>query len=219
MKILFIRHGESIENIRGKMASVVNDAPLTKEGLKQTYAFLPVLKKYGVQKVYYSPKERAKRIGEIIDKKLRIPHEAVSDLSERDWGTWGNKPWREVSKKLDKLSIKQRYEIVPPKGESWKQFEKRLLTAIKRIEAEAEEKGYNSVAIVTHKGSLRAIFPVLSKTNIREHKKFSTELGSISIVSKTDKAHYSLDMLNLVPRRGISKFFLGSFKKSKAEED
>lgn len=62
MKILFCRHGESSENVKGMKAKAVNDARLTKKGLKQTYSFIPIFKKYGVQKVYYPPKERAKKI-------------------------------------------------------------------------------------------------------------------------------------------------------------
>lgn len=214
MKILFIRHGESTENAKGKNAIVVNNAPLTKKGLKQTYGFVSLFKKYNVQKVYYSPKERAKKIGEIIDKKLEIPHKTVSELSERNWGGWGNQPWKEVSKKLDKLSLEKRYKIIPPKGESWEQFEKRLLKALKEIETEAEKKNYKVIAIVTHRGCLRALFPILSKEGIKKHKDFSTEIGSMSIVSKLKKAHYSLDILNVIPKKGFGKLFR-AFKKSK----
>lgn len=201
MKILFCRHGESLENTKGREAKAVNDASLTKKGLEQTYSFIPVFKKYNVQKVYYSPKERAKKIAEIIDKKLKIPHEIVNDLTERNWGEWGHLSWEEVSKKLDKLSIKQRYEIVPPKGESWKQFEIRLIKSLKKIETEAEREGYKSIAIVTHRGSLRAMFPVLLKQNIKKHREFSTDVGSVSIIKKLEKSNYSLSILNYVPSK------------------
>src|SRR3989344_276066 len=202
MKILFCRHGESLENARGRMAKVVNEARLTKKGLKQTYAFIPTFKKYGVQKVYYSPKERTKKIGKIIDEKMNIPHKVIPELTERNWGTWGNLSWHEVSKKLDKLSIKKRYEMIPPKGESWKQFEKRLLKTMEKIEAEAEKEGYKVVAIVTHRGSLRALFPILLKKSIKKHREYSTDVGSISVVNKIKNLHYSLSVLNVVPKKG-----------------
>jgi broad specificity phosphatase PhoE len=215
MKILFCRHGESHENVKGNLAKVVNDSPLTKKGLKQTSAFLQLFRKYGVQKVYYSPKERAKAIGKIIDRELKIPHETVSGLSERNWGIWGNKPWEEVAKKLEKLSIKQRYKIVPPKGESWKSFEIRLFKALKKIEKEAKEKGYNSIAVVTHRGCLRAIFPILLKSGIEEHKRFSVEVGSVSVISK-DEERYVTEMFNHVPG-SIFKRILNKIRKRKGE--
>jgi len=202
MKILFCRHGESVENAKGRIATAVNDAPLTKKGLKQTYAFIPIFKKYHVQKVYYSPKERAKKIGKIIDEKLNLPHELVPELTERDWGIWGNLSWHEVSKKLDKLSIKKRYEMAPPKGESWEKFEKRLLKTIKKIENEAEKEGYDVVAIITHRGGLRALFPILLKKSIKKHREYSTDVGSISIVNRIKNLHYSLSVLNVVPKKG-----------------
>ena len=209
MKILFCRHGESSENARGREAKAVNDADLTKKGLKQTYAFIPTFRKYGVQKVYYSPKERAKRIGKAIDERLKIPHEVAKELTERNWGEWGKLSWEKVSKKLDKLSIKKRYEMAPPKGESWKQFERRLLNVVEKIEIEAEKEGYKVIAIVTHRGSLRAIFPVLLRKGIKKHQEYSTDVGSVSIVSKIKKLHYSLNVLNYIPKKE------NPYKKSK----
>ena len=203
MKILFCRHGESLENAKGRMATVINDAPLTKKGLKQTHAFIPIFREYGVKKVYYSPKERTKKIGKIIDEKLKIPHETVNGLTERNWGSWGHLPWHEVSERLSKLSIKKRYEMTPPGGESWKQFERRLLKAIQKIEVESKKEGYDTVAIVTHRGSLRAMFPVLLGESIKKHREYSTDVGSISVMNKKDKPHYSLSVLNVVPKRGL----------------
>ncbi len=217
MKILFFRHGESTENAKGKLATVVNDAPLTKKGLKQTHSFIHNFKKYNVEKVYYSPKERAKKVSEIMDKKLKIPHKLVPTLSERDWGKWGNEPWKKVSKKLDKLTVKKRYEIIPPNGESWKQFEKRLLKALKEIELDAMKRNYKTIAIITHRGNLRAIFPVLLKTGIKKHKDFSTETGSLSILSKGDKNSYSLEILNFIPKKWFEKIFKNIEKNRKED--
>ncbi len=194
MKILFCRHGESIDNTKEDLCPVVNDSPLTLKGRKQELAFVDVFKKYGVEKTYYSPKQRTKGIGEILDKTLKIPHEVLEDLSERNWGDWGPQPWKEVRKKLDKLSIEERYTLVPPNGESWQQFEKRFFKALDKIKG----NDHRCVAIITHKGSLRAGLPILNKVNIDKHKEFNTDLGSITIFNVNgDK--YELEKFNYVP--------------------
>lgn len=196
MELILCRHGESHGGIKENFAGVADDSPLTKKGLKQTFIFIKIFKKYGVQKVYYSPKERARKIAEIIDQKLKIPYQVIPELSERNWGKWGNEPWEIISKRLDKLSLEKRYKFTPPDGESWKHFEKRLLKAMRKIEAEAIRERYKTVAIVTHRGSLRALFYILLKANIKKLKKFSIEVGSCFILSKKSKSSYSLEILN-----------------------
>ena len=200
LKLLLCRHGESYENVKGHLAKVINDARLTKKGTKQTRAFIPIFKKYHVEKIYYSPKKRTKGISLVINKTIKIPHESTLDLTERNWGAWGSHPWKKVSEKLDKLSIKRRYTIVPPRGESWKQFEKRLLKALEQIKNEAKKERYQTVAIITHRGCLRAILPVLNKVHIKKHKEFDTKLGSITVLSINKENKYEMEKFNHIPK-------------------
>ncbi len=54
-------------------------------------------------------------------------------MQERNWGVFTGKPWGEVKKILDPMSIEERYDYTPPQGESWRVFEGRLIKAVKKI--------------------------------------------------------------------------------------
>jgi len=196
---LFCRHGESKDNTKGDMCPVVNDSPLTEKGKRQELAFIDIFRERKVKKVYYSPKQRAKGIGPIVERELSISHETLQDLEERKWGTWGNLPWKKVSCKLEKLSLEKRYTIVPPKGESWLTFEERFLDAIEYIRKDMLKHKYDIVAIITHRGVLRAGLPILTEEGKSKHKEFSMELGSATIISYKD-GKYHLKEKNIVPK-------------------
>lgn len=195
---LFCRHGESEDNTKGRLCPVVNDAPLTEKGKRQELAWIEIFRNKKVQKVYYSPRQRTKGIGPIVEKELEIFHEVLQDLEERKWGEWGHNPWEDVSEKLEKFSLTERYAFAPPRGESWMQFEERFLSAIDYIKQDMKENKYKTVAIVTHKGSLRAGLPVLCKAGKSKHKDFSMKLGSVTEISLT-KDEYILESKNIVP--------------------
>ncbi len=202
MRILFCRHGETIENVKGDFARVNNNSPLTKKGLKQTYSFLKLIKKYKVKKIYCSQKKKTKKIIDLMNKRIRIPAEIIPELKERNWGEWKDRSWREIQEKLDKLSIEKRYILVPPKGESWKDFEKRILNTLKKIEKEAIKKGHDCVAIVTYKSCLRALLPVLLKKNLENHEEFSMDEGTCSVIEKKGEV-YKLINFNENPKKLI----------------
>ena len=197
--LLFCRHGESEDNTKGELCPVVNDAQLTEKGKRQELAYLEVFRGQGVKKVYYSPKQRTKGIGAIVERELKIPHETIQDLEERKWGDWGHLPWKQVSSKLDKLSLEERYLLVPPNGESWLEFERRFLGAIQHIRKEMVKHKYEVVAIITHKGSLRAGLPILTEQGKHKHEEFSMDLGSISVVSYENGKYY-LKEKNIAPK-------------------
>lgn len=200
MRILFCRHGETTENVKGDFARVNNDSFLTKKGLKQTRSFLKLIKKYKVKKIYCSQKKKTRKIISLMDKKSKIDSEVIFELNERNWGDWRDKSWKEIQEKLNKFSIEKRYTLVPPKGESWQEFEKRLLSTLNKIEKDALKKEYDCIAIVTYKSCLRALLPALLKKNPKDHEEFSMDEGTCSILEKEGK-DYKIIHFNERPKK------------------
>lgn len=193
----FIRHGESEANTLGDVCPVMHNTPLTLRGKKEVEDIVSYLKKNGIQvtHIYTAPKGRSKETAEIIASALGLPLKIKTGLDERDWGVWSNLKWEEVSMGLDQLLIEERYTFVPEGGESWQQMEKRLFVALEEI---AEESvGGENVLIVTHRGCLRAIMPVLAKVGLEKHKEFSVATGALSKFSfEKDK----FDFVGLMPK-------------------
>ena len=188
MKVLFIRHGQTIINIDGKIHKVNDDAGLTDLGKKQAEILAGVCKRQGVEAIYSSPEIRAMETARITGEKLSITPIIEVDLAERNWGDWSNQMWEQIQRRLKTMSIEERFSFTPPNGESWEQMETRLMDALNSI----VEHPYKVVAIITHSGAMRALMPVLHGKPKDISFKYEFHNGSITIFNYEDGKWYSV---------------------------
>src|SRR3989344_5853136 len=177
MKILFIRHGQTVINIDGKVHKVNDDAGLTDLGRKQAEMLAGACKRQGVGAIYSSPETRAMETARIIGEKLEVQPVIETGLAERDWGNWSDQTWQEVQQRLEAMSIRERFSFSPPQGESWAQMEKRLMEALNKI----VEQSHKVIAVITHSGAMRALMPVLHGNPKDISFKYEFHNGSITI--------------------------------------
>ncbi len=173
MKIILCRHGESVNNVKKDLARTNDNSRLTPKGKKQSKKLAFALNRHKVEKIFFSPKYRCADTAKIICKNLRLPKEAMAEFKERDWGVLGRQTWLEVSGRLDTFSFDKRYKFIPSKGESWWTMEKRLLAGLNKI----LKQNFRAAAVITHRGCLRAILPVLKKVSRSQHYKYDVKLG------------------------------------------
>jgi broad specificity phosphatase PhoE len=137
------------------------------------------------EQIISSPELRSIQTAEIIsDSKIATTTDIR--LLERNWGDWTGRAWDDLSKDLDKMSIQQRYEFVPPNGESWQEFESRLLDLI----SEVSISGKNTL-FVTHRGAIRAIMTNLIYGNVNLHETLEFSTGSLTVLE--EKSEEKLD--------------------------
>lgn len=193
----FVRHGQSEGNVLGAECVVMNDEPLTVRGTDEAKAIAKYLEdnEVNVTDIYTSPLGRSHQTAEVIAKELGLPVKVKDGLRERNWGMWGGLSWDEVSNKLSKMDIEERYAFIPENGESWQQMEGRLLGALEEITEENSEG--EDVLIITHRGCLRAILPVLAKASKDVHEDFSVETGSLTKFSFDKEA---FEFVGLIPK-------------------
>ena len=84
-------------------------------------------------KIYSSKERRALESAKILSDALKLSFEEIDGMQERNWGVFTGKPWEEVKKVLDPMTLDERYNYTPQNGEAWKTFETRLIQAIKKI--------------------------------------------------------------------------------------
>ncbi len=153
MKIYVIRHGITELNKQKKVNGEV-DEPLTREGIEQAKAVIPLLPKT-IKHVYSSPMLRAKQTAEIIISKLKAPISSIDELTEIRMGSsLAGKSWEEMENGLE-LKEKHRsvqFNYQPYGGESVKEVKKRLLAFLKKVNG---KYGDNEVLIITHGGIIR----------------------------------------------------------------
>jgi broad specificity phosphatase PhoE len=184
-ELILIRHGETGKNAEGVLHGVGDAEKLTEKGVAQINQTAEKLTEFSPVKVYTSDEPRAIQSGELLASKLGIASEPVQGLHERNWGEFSGKPWAEVQKILGPMSLEERYAYVPPGGESWQQFEARLIGAVSALmEAHKDE----TIAVVSHGGSIRALMPYLLGVPKEESFKYDPDNASLTVFKKTDSA-------------------------------
>lgn len=177
MRLVLMRHGETLINTTG-LTHYTNDVvSLNPLGRQQAKQLIPVCKQYSVQILYTSPEPRAKDTATIIANGLTIPIEIIEAFRERKWGKWEGKPWAKIEAALATMQINQRYQFVPPDGESWEQVELRIQKGMDHI----LQQNYETVGIVTHGGILRTIVPIMRKTDRQSSFGYEFKNGSVTI--------------------------------------
>ena len=153
MKIYFVRHGESEENVK-KIIYTYSEGALTKKGIKQaeeTRESIP----QDYDEIYSSDSNRCRQTAEILNNKLNLPITYDARLRERDFGSLQGKKWEDVEnwEYLKKRDImQQEYDYRPFGGESVEEVKERLLSFIEEIRQKNKK-----VLVVTSAGIIRLL--------------------------------------------------------------
>lgn len=96
-KLYFIRHGQSVLNVQGKLAGRT-ETPLTDEGRAQAKATGKLMKSKGIKVDFIaaSPLSRAHETAQIVAKEIGYDPEKIHInqlLAERHYGELEGKPW------------------------------------------------------------------------------------------------------------------------------
>lgn len=191
-KIFFVRHGETVLNENGFVHDYHNISPLSQIGVRHIERLGESLQNENIEFIYHSPAVRATQSARILANILDLK-DLFADyrLEERNWGEWGGKKWEEIAEKLGVMNITERYQFIPPNGESWENFEKRLLEFWQDLQLNQ----YQNIAIVTHMGSIRALLPLIL-SQPRE-KSFDYSFANASITQlENDGDRYKIIKMN-----------------------
>ena len=178
MTSLIARHGETQKNVLKKSHLLNDPEPLTQNGIKQAELIGKYSRNWQPEQIITSPELRSVQTAEIISEdKIKI----ISDkrLLERNWGDWTGRTWDDLSKDLNKMSIEQRFEFMPPNGESWQQFEVRLLNLISDV-----TKNAKNTLFITHRGAIRAILTNLIYGHVALHETLEFSTGSLTVLEQ-----------------------------------
>ncbi len=197
MKMVLIRHGESVDDILDCYGGAA-DYPLSDAGKQTAKDVAHSLSEMPIDKIYSSPLKRAMQTAEEIDKTKGCGIVTITNLKERN--SYG------VLSGCNKDACKEIYGylLVELKGkpgdyyseelvmgaEPKAEFDQRVKDALLAVAADAQENGYQTVAVVTHGNATRSIYQnilhfekkidldLLAKTTI------NYDSGEFTLVSK-----------------------------------
>ncbi len=165
MKIFLIRHGKSRSDIEDRYGGDFDDH-LTAKGKKQSEMLAMRLEGKGIEKIFSSPRFRAKETAEILGKKLGIEMEIVNNLRERNfYGVLTGMKKEEAKKKYPMLVEKlSSYKNTIKGAEPYNDFKGRIIKAFITL----TKARHKTIAIATHGGPISCIFrEVLKKSEFR----------------------------------------------------
>lgn len=188
-RLILIRHGETDKNLNKSLHAVNDGEALNVTGIGQMEGTVDRLKELSPSKIYSSTEKRAVESAQILARRLGIPMEEIDGIQERNFGIFTGESWGDVKKILAPMTMEERYNYVPEKGESWRAFETRLIAAIQKIVEGNKDK---TVAVVTHGGAIKALMPFLLKAPREESYKNVPGNASLTIFDFDNKGFHQV---------------------------
>ena len=200
VRIIYVRHGESLWNPIGRYQGIL-DPELSERGHKQAEILAKTLKKYNPTLLFTSPLKRTYLTAKYISKELNLPINIDEDIIEIDHGDWSGLLVDEVKERYPDMFRNWLYnpEVVNfPNGENLEAVFKR----VKRFQEKILEKYDGEVIIaVSHTVPIRASLVAGLDLPLSKFWSFGCDNASYSILDY-DKVRPILYKLN-------NTYFLG----------
>lgn len=186
MKIYFIRHGESVDDIEDRYGGWA-DFPLTQKGVEQARETGKKLKSKEVAAdvIFTSPLVRAKQTAEEISKSLGFPVEVFVYLKERNtYGLLSGLKKDEAKKEYPVLAAAYESEQPVDGFEPYEQFLQRVKKLVELLPA----LGYKTAICITHGKLLKALLNDVIRVKAKEFEdnciiETKLEDGNLEILS------------------------------------
>ena len=171
MKLLVIRHGESEADLLDVHEGRANFA-LTARGHRQAKAMAEyVAESYQIDRIYASTLKRAMQTARHLSDATGIPIQPEPDLMEFNNGLLAGLPHKEAAEKYPRIP-----DLPPDKSvygqESFVEFRDRAERVLTKILAEAADN--ETIAVVTHGGTINQLYHAFLKLPVKDGMFFST---------------------------------------------
>ena len=161
MRVLFVRHGESQDDLENRYGGW-GDFPLTQKGHKQIEGKVESIKnlKKDFKVIFSSPLSRALTSAKILSENLNIPVEVLEYIKERNtYGVLTGMEKNEAKSKYPEQVENYENEKYVDGSERKEDIDQRVKKALDII----QNKGFGNVIAVTHGVFLKHLFTLYGK--------------------------------------------------------
>jgi broad specificity phosphatase PhoE len=184
MKLLLVRHGQSVANAEGRIQGQF-DSPLNARGRAQAQALAQRLEHEGwnLAALYASDLQRAAETARIIAQQFDVPLTLDPQLREYDFGLLTNLSWNEIKDRYPDIWRELDQDdgwMSIPGAEHVDLFRARLAAMLAGILDRHDEA--QTVAMVAHGGSLGMLLEHILEMETRRPAPFAFANASLSLV-------------------------------------
>jgi alpha-ribazole phosphatase len=179
MRLLLIRHGETLWNAEGRFQGQT-DVALSLRGEQQAAALVRIIENEAVDVFYASDLQRAWQTALMLAEALGVPLRKETRLREMAFGRWEGLTYTELQQRDAALLAAWQADpsrTAPPGGETLLQITERVSAALKTILATVQA---HSVAVVAHSGPLRVLLCLALGFDVRSYWRFVLAPASLS---------------------------------------
>ncbi len=194
MKLIIVRHGETVEN-RAGIVQGWSCGTLNENGIQQAKKVALRLKDEHIDVAYSSDLDRTmKTAQEIMKFHPGVPLIPEKALRERNSSIWEGKKREERQAFLQKHNLVL-YDYQPEGGESTPDIQKRMVAFYNTL---LHKYTTETILLVGHGGSLTAFYLYLFKADHTEFLKYHPENTALTILEVSDDKKHSVHVLNCV---------------------
>jgi 2,3-bisphosphoglycerate-dependent phosphoglycerate mutase len=195
--IIFLRHGQAVNNTKRLLAGRTEGVPLTEDGIKQAERIAQFVKPFNISAIYSSPIERAEKTAAIVAKHNSLEYKIDERLIELDMGKFTGMPYDEIFEKHGNVFLKfydGELEIAHNGVETFAQVKNRVLSMVDHI---LKEHNDENVLLVTHMDPIKAMISTIMNANANSMFELIIENASLTVF-KEHEGKLSLSAINVM---------------------
>lgn len=205
--IIFLRHGQAVNNTRKILSGRTPGIPLTQTGIEQAEKIAQFIKPLNISSIYSSPIDRARNTAEIVAKHNSVDMRIDERLIELDMGKFTGMPYDEIFKEHGNVFLKfygGELEIAHNGVETFVEVKQRITQMVEHVINEHKDE---NILLVTHMDPIKAM--IATVTDLKPNSLFELIIENASLtVFKEYEGKLSLSAINLMnPERFDPKFF------------
>lgn len=180
MEIVLVRHGATDWNLQGRCQGST-DRELSEVGVRQAEHLAVLLSREGIDAIYSSNLQRARRTAELISQPHKLPVLIEEDVRELDHGELEGLTFNEIRSNYGDFLVRWRSvpaEVRVPGGEGLAEVAERAWKALNQIidrHSEAER-----VLVVSHNFPILGIVCRVTGTHLNEYRNFHLDPCSVT---------------------------------------
>ena len=210
--IVFMRHGQAMNNVERRLVGRLPNVPLTENGIKQAQYAAHCIEEMNISRIYASPMQRTMESAQIVAQHNAIPVIQDMRLAEVEVGKFAGCTYDEITSVWGNLTLRfyQNDSMLKEIGiETFRDVKERVQDMVRFI---LENHRDENVLLVTHMDPIKAMFSTVLELSAEDLYGVVIETGSINVFSEY-QGRFSLGAINVIKPDRLTTDWINIFQK------